>query len=107
MFSAKTMLLSLGLGATALLAGCASSSPAAQARGVPSTPALTCDGCNVTWVAVADTNSKGRPVGYHIVAKMGCPDCKDAVQSFLSTGKFQHTCGACGGNMSICEARPS
>jgi hypothetical protein len=107
MFSVKTMLLGLGLGAAALLAGCATSSPAAAVSGVPSTQALTCDGCKVTWVKVTDTGAKGHIIGYHNSAKMTCPDCKDAVENFFTTGNFQHSCSACGGNMSICESHPS
>jgi hypothetical protein len=57
----------------------------------------------VTWVQVPDANSKGHIVGYHSVKKDVCPDCMDAVTSFINTGKLEHTCKTCGDSMTVCE----
>jgi hypothetical protein len=42
--------------------------------------------------------------GYSWAKRDVCPDCMDAVQSFLNKGKFQHTCKTCGDTMEICKA---
>jgi uncharacterized UBP type Zn finger protein len=70
---------------------------------VASTQAVTCDTCKVTYVKMPITQ-KGRIIGYSTRKEMECPMCKDAVTNFFQTGKLEHTCTACGGNMSICEA---
>jgi hypothetical protein len=98
MFFLKNSLL--GLGAGLLLAGAVAQSMAAA----PASQLVGCDGCKLVKVQVTDTNSKGRPIGYHQVEKMICPSCKDAVQTFISTGKFAHSCSTCGSNMAACEA---
>ena len=104
MRSIKTILTSLA--AAALLAGCAAGASSSQPA-VASTQGLTCDGCKVTFVNVPVGGGKNSVVGYRQQARMTCPACKDEVESFFSTGKFQHECKVCGGNMSVCEAHPN
>ena len=105
MFSALKMgLLGLTMGAGLLAVGCQSTSAKSDtAASVASTQAVTCDACKVTWVKLP-RESKGRVIGYSYRKEMECPMCKDAVTNFFQTGKLEHTCSACGGNMSICEA---
>ena len=98
--SMKIGMLGLGLCALLALAGCQS------AGGPPthemSTMAARCDGCKVTWVKTP-TYSRTTGMGYHETQKMECADCKDAVSNFFATGKLEHSCKACGGNMIPCE----
>ena len=42
-------------------------------------------------------------VGYHKQGVMKCPDCKDEVANFFTTGKFVYTCKTCGDSMQLCE----
>jgi len=72
--------------------------------GTPSSDAIACDKCKVTFVKVPVDGGKGRIVGYTSRKQMVCPDCKGAVENMFATGKFEHTCTACGGNMSGCAA---
>lgn len=105
----KMALAGLALGAGLVLAGCQSGgkpSPNAM-TGTPSTQAIACDKCKVTWVKVPNTPSPGGKgsmgiTGYTTRKQMVCPDCKGAVENLFATGKFEHTCSACGGNMSGC-----
>jgi hypothetical protein len=83
-----------------LIGGCAANGAGSAAA--PSTQAVTCSKCQVTWVKVPDT-AKGRVVGYTTRKSMTCPDCKSAVDNFFATGKLQHTCETCGDSMEICE----
>lgn len=103
MFSLKTALFGVSLGAAALVTGCASNTPP-QSTLVASTQGVTCTKCQVTWVKVPSRNRTGRIVGYHWAQKDICPDCMEAVTSFFNTGKFKHTCKTCGDSMEICEA---
>ena len=85
------------------LAGCQSSGANAQASGVPSTQAVMCPKCQITWVKVPTDNGKGRIVGYTTRKNMECPDCKTAVENFFSTGKLEHSCKTCGSDLQACE----
>ena len=100
----KLSLAALTVGAGLLVAGCAADNKAPQSSLAPSTQGVTCTKCQVTWVKVPTDNGKGRIVGYTSRKEMVCPDCKDAVTNFFTTGKFQHTCKTCGDSMEICEA---
>jgi len=100
----KLSLAALTVGAGLLVAGCAADNKPPQSSLAPSTQGVTCTKCQVTWVKVPTDNGKGRIVGYTSRKEMVCPDCKDAVTNFFTTGKFQHTCKTCGDSMEICEA---
>ncbi len=95
---------SLALGTGVFLTGCAADNKPPQSSLVDSAQGVTCSMCKVTWVKVPTDNGKGRIVGYTSRKQMVCPDCKDAVTNFFTTGKLQHTCKTCGDTMSICEA---
>ena len=99
----KIGMLGLGLSALLALAGCQSSNEAAAGPSLE-TPGMGvhCDGCKVTWVKTP-TYSRTTGMGYHETQKMECADCKDAVSNFFATGKLEHSCKACGGNMIPCE----
>jgi hypothetical protein len=98
------MALAMGLFVT----GCQSSGtkPSATATpGTPTTDAVSCDKCKVVWQKAPLTVGGGhsdRVVGYTTRKQMVCPDCRDAVQNMFATGRFEHTCSACGGNMQAC-----
>ena len=90
------------------LAGCQSAgnkpAPGATA-GTPSRDAVACDKCKVVWANEPITVGGGksdRVVGYTTQKQMVCPECRSAVHNMFTTGKFQHTCTACGGNMEAC-----
>lgn len=100
----KMAIAGLVLGAGIFATGCASNTPP-QSTLAPSTQGVTCTKCQVTWVKVPTNNGKGRIVGYTWAKRDVCPDCMDAVSSFLNKGKFQHTCKTCGDTMEICEVR--
>ena len=100
----KMGFLGLGVAAGLFAAGCSSNTPP-QSSLEPSPQGLTCTKCQVTWVQVPTTNGK-HVTGYKWTQKDTCPDCMDSVTSFFNTGKFEHTCKACGGNMEVCEAHP-
>lgn len=107
----RMTLAALTLGTGLILAGCQSDgkpSPNAIA-GTPSTEGIACDECEVTWVKtpnVGNTSPGGKGsmgiTGYSSRKRMACPDCKRAVANMFATGKFEHTCTACGGNMTGC-----
>lgn len=48
------------------------------------------------------TGLKGQLLVCHKAKKVMCPDCKSAMENFLRTGKLEHTCSYCGGNMTAC-----
>ena len=105
MFSfTKLVAAVLVLGAGLFVTGCASTSKAnTTASLAPSTQAVTCDGCKITWVQVPIQGGKGHIIGYSTQKKMECPACKDAVSNFFATGHLEHACSVCGGNMTICD----
>lgn len=64
---------------------------------------VVCTKCQVTWVYLPRYGRRGRLIGYYWTKRDVCPDCKDAVESFIATGKFRHTCNTCGDTMEICK----
>jgi hypothetical protein len=94
----------LALGTGLLIAGCAADNKPAQSTLVTSADGVTCSKCQVTWVKYPVANDKGRIVRYDTSKSMECPDCKDAVTNFFTTGKLEHTCKTCGDSMEICKA---
>ena len=102
----KLTLAGLTVVAGLLVAGCQSNpAPAAAQGSSDANLAARCDKCQVTWVKERTTGGKGSPiVGYRDTKKMECPECRDAVATLLTTGKFEHSCKACGGNIKACEA---
>jgi hypothetical protein len=101
---AKPALASLLLGASAFLIGCTADNKPPQSTLVPSTQGVTCSKCQVTWVTYPVHGDKMRIVRYDTRKSMECPDCKDAVANFFTTGKLQHTCKTCGDSMEICNS---
>lgn len=92
--------LGLALAVGSVLVGCQT----APATHTMAADAVQCDTCKVTWVKVPQYRGKSGIVSYSSVKKMECPDCRNAVQNFFETGKLEHTCKACGGNLAMCEA---
>jgi hypothetical protein len=103
----KISMQGLALGVGIFLAGCQSSAPPTAATHMMSTQAVQCDMCKTTIVNAPSTVSSGGHGGWITVysphKEMDCPDCKSAASNFFATGKLEHTCKACGGNMVPCE----
>jgi hypothetical protein len=102
----KSGLTGLGLSAVLALTGCAStgdSGPKTTSAAVPSTQAVACSKCQVTYVKVPANDPKGRFYGYSTRKEMECPGCKTAAQAFFETGKLEHQCTHCSGTMEVCE----
>lgn len=102
----KTGLLGFGMIAALTLAGCTATGEAGAkptASAVPSTQAVVCSKCQVTYVKVPTNDSKGRFYGYTTRKDMECPGCKTAAQTFFETGKLEHQCTHCSGTMEVCE----
>ena len=93
----------IGLGAL-VLAGCAATGGTGTPAKGPSTQAVACSKCEVTYVLVPTQDNKGRYVGYARRPNMECPDCKSAVRTFFETGKLEHSCAHCSGTMEVCDS---
>ena len=57
--------------------------------------AIMCPKCETVWVKTPKQVG-AKAVTYVSTKKMKCTDCKNAIESFLATGKFSHTCKTCG-----------
>ena len=109
MLSLRTIgMWGLGMGMLVALAGCQSSGSGnggaglAAAGGEPK--AVTCTKCKITYVEIPTTGQGKYPVHKFTTAQsMECPDCKDAVANFFTTGKLEHTCKHCGETMEVCK----
>lgn len=100
----KSGILGLGFAMGLLLSGCQSADSGPHSTAVAATQAVRCDQCKITWVQVPSSGgTHGQVVVYSDRKQMECPGCRDAVASFFTTGKFQHTCSFCGGNLTACE----
>jgi hypothetical protein len=100
----KLALAGFTVGASLFVMGCQETAAPSEAAAV-APDAVRCDKCQVVWVKTAQPVAKGSPiVAYRETKTMECPDCRDAVTSFFTTGKLEHTCKTCGGNMAICQA---
>ena len=102
----KLALAALTLGMGVFVAGCQSDAAAqAPASHEMASNAAQCDKCQVTWVKEASHvgGKQGAIVQYNWTKRDACPDCKGAVANFFDTGKLEHACKACGGNMAACE----
>jgi hypothetical protein len=101
-------MMGFGMSTVLALAGCASTgngkAETAAAAALPSTQAVACSKCEVTYVKVPTNDAKGRFIGYSTRKNMECPDCKTAVQTFFETGKLEHSCAHCQGTMEVCES---
>ena len=113
----KGVVLTTGLTAGLLLAGCATegglnrgaNAVPGSRPGEPTTQAVACDKCQITWVKVPRTPGGGKDylvTGYGARRSMECPECKGAVENLFATGKLEHTCSACSGTMQTCDAHP-
>lgn len=99
----KLALAGLTLGTGLLIAGCAADNKPAESTLVSSAEGVTCSKCQVTWVKYPVQGDKGRVFRYDTRKSMECPDCKDAVANFFSTGKLAHMCKTCGDSMEVCK----
>ena len=100
----KLAIAALTLGTGLLITGCAADNKPPQSTLVTTADGVTCSKCKVTWVKYPVQGDKGRIVRYDTRKSMECPDCKDAVTNFFTTGKLEHTCKTCGDSMEICKA---
>ena len=104
--SLKISMQVLALSAGVFLVGCQSSEQPMAASHTMSSQAVQCDKCKTTIVNAPHTVSGGQGgdiTVYSSHKEMDCPDCKSAAQNFFATGKLEHACKTCGGNMVPCE----
>ena len=66
-----------------------------------STRALICVKCETVWVERVDLNEPY--VTFRPEKTTVCPDCESAIATFFKTGRLEHTCGTCGGQIKHCE----
>jgi hypothetical protein len=105
---AMGMMASFALASTVLSGGCqvTATKPSPDAtHGAPTTQAVACDKCKVVWKKEPMTAGGGhsdRVIGYTTQKQMVCPECRNAVTNMFTTGRFEHTCSACGGNIQAC-----
>lgn len=65
------------------------------------TKAIMCDKCKT--VFISNPAAAQRFSFYSPAKAMSCPDCKSAVANYFATGKLEHTCKTCGGDLQPCE----
>jgi hypothetical protein len=99
----RCALAGLVIGVT-VAAGCQGMAKNSSAVDAPSTQAVACSKCKVTYVRVPATGPRARTVRYTTEKRMECPDCRSAAENFFATGKLQHTCKHCGDTLEICES---
>lgn len=101
MFVKGIMMAALGAVVLAglTLAGCQSTGALQASGGEPQ--AVMCDKCKTTWVR--SPQRQGKVTIYTTRKTMTCPDCKSAVANFFTTGKLEHTCASCGGELQHCD----
>lgn len=86
------------------VSGCQNAQPQSPAVAAPSTQAVTCSKCQITYFKVPVTGQGKYAIrSYRTVKSMECPDCKSAVANFFTTGKLEHACKTCGNSLEICE----
>ena len=87
-------------GLSSLLLGCQTTSGGGQETA--SARAVICAKCETVWVERIDLND---PYGmtFRPEETTVCPDCESAVATFFKTGKLEHTCRTCGGQIKHCE----
>jgi hypothetical protein len=78
--------------------GCQSTGSSASSD---SEQAVMCSKCKTVWVH--RPHQMGKITVFRNEKTMVCPDCQSLVESFFSTGKFQHTCKTCGDSMEKCS----
>jgi hypothetical protein len=109
MFGTKMTLAAMVMGVGLLAAGCESMGGSGGAGGASASrdnaQAVACEKCKVTWVKSPVTSDKGRVIAYKTRQSHECPDCRNAVANFFSTGKLEHACATSGDNaLQKCEA---
>jgi len=98
----RIMTASLMAGAIALMTGCATTGrQACEAKGADD-QAVMCGKCQAVWVSRPHQINK--VTVYRKVKTMSCPDCDSAATNFFKTGKFDHTCTACGDSLMACPS---
>lgn len=69
--------------------------------------AVMCDKCKTVWVK-QPSNMGGAGKGSGVVTTyrdaqvMQCPECENAIVTFVKTGQLKHRCSHCGGTMTHC-----
>lgn len=70
--------------------------------------AVTCDKCKTVWVKrpsnIGGAGKGGGVTTYRDNQAMKCPDCENAIATFVKTGQLKHRCNHCGGTMTHCTA---
>ena len=71
--------------------------------------AVICDKCKTVWVnRPSNIGAAGKGGGgvttYRDARVMKCPDCENAMATFVKTGQLKHRCTRCGGTMTHCTS---
>ena len=99
--SRLTMHTGVMVGLVAALVGCQSQHDRGRDVSDTEARAVMCAKCETVWTDRIDLNDPyARTVRPERVTV--CPDCESAVASFFKTGKLEHTCRACGGEIRHC-----
>jgi ribosomal protein S27E len=95
----KSLLITGALGIAMMLTAC-------QTAPTHPTSAITCNKCQTVWVQTPDGSGKPGSGYYELrsTKKMVCPECQDAILTFLKTGKLRHHCNICGGTLDHCTS---
>ena len=100
----KSKCAALATASLIVLTGCTAISPQA---GTTQMTGIACNKCESVWLPRAGTGGKpGRGYDvYRASRRMICPQCESAAATFFRTGKFEHKCPGCGGNITRCTAQ--
>ncbi len=82
------------------LSGCTTANAGANPGSTAT--AVLCPTCETVWVR--QRRQINKTTFYTTGKRMSCPECSSAVETFFKTGKLQHTCATCGGNLAPCKA---
>ena len=63
---------------------------------------VVCRKCETIWPHYKGPHAR-RLTPWKSPSNMKCPDCETAVVTFFKTGRFQHSCKTCGGQLLHCK----
>lgn len=87
-----------------MLGGCTSLQPQSGNKQVTG---IMCDKCQSVWFPKVTPGGKpgSGSLVYRMSRRMLCPECESIAATFFRTGRFEHVCPACRGNITRCTAQ--